>query len=763
MARKKRQSSTNKLMTKNRDLFSTNIDRVSIGSFSEDAYLNYSMYVILDRALPSLLDGLKPVQRRIIYAMSELGLKHSTKYKKSARTVGDVLGKFHPHGDTACYEAMVIMAQSFAYNMPLVDGQGNWGTQDDPKSFAAMRYTESKLTKYSELLLNDLKNGTTDWIANFDGTLNEPKFLPSQIPNILINGSSGIAVGMSTDIPPHNLGEVILATQYVINNPKCTVNELMDYIPAPDYPTAGHLIKNESDIDSIYQEGTGNIKLRAEYNFNGKYIEISSLPYQASTTKIIEQIQSQIIDKKISFISSIEDQSDEKSPVKIMIKIKGNSHNQADVMNHLYFTTDLERNYRVNLNMISADGKPKVMNLKEILSEWVTFRIQTYKRKLNHENSEILDRLHILEGFLIVYKHLDKIIEILRNDDNPKPKIIKIANFSEKQYESIINMRLRNIAKLEEVKIKDEYDQLKLRNKEINSILKSKSKLNKLIIDELDSLSDEYAYDRKTNILEDAISSKQIIKEVKVSAEPMSLILSINGWIKSNKGETESIDKLSFKSGDYYHSHININNDQEVSFFDQNGFLYSMLVNDVPSGRGYGESLKKYFNIADGIQVTGMINSSEDKHTMLVTESGYGFLCLNKDLSSSNRNGKSIVKNKSSNIIKPISVDIKSYIYYVLITDNHYMIVAKLDDVPILSKGKGVKLINIPKSEKQENIIFSGVIKKGQRLEISAENKRSKFIEFKDLQPYIMSRTRRGKKIEQKFIHKNAKLNYNIG
>jgi len=750
-------------MTKNRDLFLTNIDRVSIGSFSEDAYLNYSMYVILDRALPSLLDGLKPVQRRIIYAMSELGLKHSTKYKKSARTVGDVLGKFHPHGDTACYEAMVIMAQSFAYNMPLIEGQGNWGTQDDPKSFAAMRYTESKLTKYSELLLKDLKNGTADWIANFDGTLNEPKFLPSQIPNILINGSSGIAVGMSTDIPPHNLGEVVLATQYVINNPQCTVNELMDFIPAPDYPTAGQLIKNESDIDAIYQEGTGNIKLRAEYNTNGKYIEINSLPYQASTTKIIEQIQSQIIDKKISFISSIEDQSDEKSPVKIIIKTKGNSHNQADVMNHLYFTTDLERNYRVNLNMISADGKPKVMNLKEVLSEWVIFRIQTYKRKLNHENTQILDRLHILEGFLIVYKHLDKIIEILRNEDNPKPKIIKIAKFSEKQYESIINMRLRNIAKLEEVKIKDEYDQLKLRNKEINSILKSKSKLNKLIIDELDNLSDEYAYDRKTNILEDAISSKQIIKEVKVSAEPMSLILSINGWIKSNKGETESIDKLSFKSGDYYHSHININNDQEVSFFDQNGFLYSMLVNDVPSGRGYGESLKKYFNIADGIQVTGMINSSEDKHTMLVTESGYGFLCLNKDLSSSNRNGKSIVKNKSSNIIKPISVDIKSYIYYVLITDNHYMIVAKLDDVPILSKGKGVKLINIPKSEKQENIIFSGVIKKGQRLEISAENKRSKFIEFKDLQPYIMGRTRRGKKIEQKFIHKNAKLNYTIG
>ena len=417
-------------MTKNRDLFSSNIEKVSIGDFSEDAYLNYSMYVILDRALPSLLDGLKPVQRRIIYAMSELGLKHSTKYKKSARTVGDVLGKFHPHGDTACYEAMVIMAQSFAYNMPLIDGQGNWGTQDDPKSFAAMRYTESKLTKYSELLLQDLKNGTSDWIPNFDGTLDEPKFLPSQIPNILINGSSGIAVGMSTDIPPHNLGEIILAVQHVINNPKCTIKELMEFIPAPDYPTGAHLLHDESDIDAIYNEGTGNIKLRAEYSHHGKSIEIISLPYQASTTKIIEQIQSQIIEKKIGFINTIEDQSDEKNPVKIIMKIKGNSHSPTEVMNHLYFTTDLERNYRVNLNMISANGKPRVMNLKEILSEWVSFRIDTYKRKLNYENNQILDRLHILEGFLIVYKHLDKIIEILRNEDNPKPKIMKIGKFS---------------------------------------------------------------------------------------------------------------------------------------------------------------------------------------------------------------------------------------------------------------------------------------------------------------------------------------------
>ena len=750
-------------MTKNRDLFSSNIEKVSIGDFSEDAYLNYSMYVILDRALPSLLDGLKPVQRRIIYAMSELGLKYSTKYKKSARTVGDVLGKFHPHGDTACYEAMVIMAQSFAYNMPLIDGQGNWGTQDDPKSFAAMRYTESKLTKYSELLLQDLKNGTSDWIPNFDGTLDEPKFLPSQIPNILINGSSGIAVGMSTDIPPHNLGEIILAVQHVINNPKCTIKELMEFIPAPDYPTGADLLHDESDIDAIYNEGTGNIKLRAEYNHHGKSIEIISLPYQASTTKIIEQIQSQIIEKKIGFINTIEDQSDEKNPVKIIMKIKGNSHSPIEVMNHLYFTTDLERNYRVNLNMISANGKPRVMNLKEILSEWVSFRIDTYKRKLNYENNQILDRLHILEGFLIVYKHLDKIIEILRNEDNPKPKIMKIGKFSEKQYESIINMRLRNIAKLEEDKIKDEYENLKKRNKEINSILKSKSKLNKIISNDLDTLSEEYAYDRRTNILFDTNSSKQIVKEIKVSSESMSLVLSSNGWVKTNKGITESLDNLIFKSGDSYLSHIDIDNDKQVSFLDQKGFIYSMMVNDIPTGRGYGESLKKYFNIDDGIHATGMMDTSNNLHSMFISESGYGFLCKNEELLSSNRNGKSIVKNKTSKIIKPLEVDINNYDYYLLVTNNQYLILAKLDDVPILAKGKGVKLINIPKSEDNEKIIFSGVIRSGQRLEILAENKRTKYIEFKELQPYIMSRTRRGKKIEQKYIHKKMKLNYNIG
>ena len=750
-------------MTKNRDLFSSNIEKVSIGDFSEDAYLNYSMYVILDRALPSLLDGLKPVQRRIIYAMSELGLKYSTKYKKSARTVGDVLGKFHPHGDTACYEAMVIMAQSFAYNMPLIDGQGNWGTQDDPKSFAAMRYTESKLTKYSELLLQDLKNGTSDWIPNFDGTLDEPKFLPSQIPNILINGSSGIAVGMSTDIPPHNLGEIILAVQHVINNPKCTIKELMEFIPAPDYPTGAHLLHDESDIDAIYNEGTGNIKLRAEYNHHGKSIEIISLPYQASTTKIIEQIQSQIIEKKIGFINTIEDQSDEKNPVKIIMKIKGNSHSPTEVMNHLYFTTDLERNYRVNLNMISANGKPRVMNLKEIISEWVSFRVDTYKRKLNYENNQILERLHILEGFLIVYKHLDKIIEILRNEDNPKPKIIKIGKFSEKQYESIINMRLRNIAKLEEDKIKDEYENLKKRNKEINSILKSKSKLNKIIINDLDVLSEEYAYDRRTNILFDTNSSKQILQEIKVSSEPMSLVLSSNGWVKTNKGITESLDNLIFKSGDSYLSHIDIDNDKQVSFLDQKGFIYSMMVNDIPTGRGYGEPLKKYFNIDDGIHATGMVDTSNNLHSMFISESGYGFLCKNEELLSSNRNGKSIVKNKTSNIIRPLEVDINNYDYYLLVTNNQYLILARLDDLPILTKGKGVKLMNIPKSEDNEKIIFSGVIRSGQRLEILAENKRTKYIEFKELQPYIMNRTRRGKKIEQKFIHKKIKLNYNIG
>lgn len=750
-------------MAKNKDLFSSNIDKISIGAFSEDAYLNYSMYVILDRALPSLLDGLKPVQRRIIYAMSELGLKHNTKHKKSARTVGDVLGKFHPHGDTACYEAMVMMAQSFSYNSPLIDGQGNWGTQDDPKSFAAMRYTESKLTKYSDLLLRDLKNGTVEWIPNFDGSLDEPKYLPSLIPNILVNGSSGIAVGMSTDIPPHNLGEIILALQYLIKNPKSSVEELTDFIPAPDYPTGGSLLRNESDIDEIYNEGTGNIKLRAEYTSKSKEITVTSLPYQASTTKIIEQIQSQIIDKKISFIGSVEDQSDEKNPVKIIIRIKGSSNTADDVMNHLYFTTDLEKTYRVNLNIITSEGKPKVMNLKEILSQWLAFRVDTYKKQLNYENSQILERLHILEGFLIVYKYLDKIITILRNEDNPKPKIIKIGKFTEIQYESIVNMRLRNIAKLEEKKINEEYTRLKERNKEINSILKSKSKLNKLIIEQLDELSDEYSSDRRTNILDDVSSSKQIKKEIKISNEPMSVVLSTNGWIKSNKGSLEKIDNLTFKSGDSFLDYLNIDNDKQVAFFDQKGFLYTMTVNDMPSGRGYGESLKKYFTIDDGIHVIGMVDSKNTNHTLLSTESGYGFLCDNHDLNSSNRKGKAIIKNKLSMLTKPLSFDKGVYNHYVIITDKQYMLVGKISDIPIMSKGKGVKLINIPKADPKEKIIFSGVIKGGERLEISAKNKRSKYIEFEDLGPYIMNRTRRGKKIDSKYTHKNVKLIYNTG
>ena len=750
-------------MAKNKDLFSSNIDKISIGAFSEDAYLNYSMYVILDRALPSLLDGLKPVQRRIIYAMSELGLKHNTKHKKSARTVGDVLGKFHPHGDTACYEAMVMMAQSFSYNSPLIDGQGNWGTQDDPKSFAAMRYTESKLTKYSDLLLRNLKNGTVDWIPNFDGSLDEPKFLPSLIPNILVNGSSGIAVGMSTDIPPHNLGEIILAVQHLIKNPKCSVKDLIDFIPAPDYPTGGSLLRNESDIDEIYNEGTGNIKLRAEYASKSKEITIHSLPYQASTTKIIEQIQSQIIEKKISFIGSVEDQSDEKNPVKIIIRIKGSSISAEDVMNHLYFTTDLERSYRANLNIITSEGKPKVMNLRDILSQWLAFRIDTFKKQLNHENNQILERLHILEGFLIVYKHLDKIISILRNEDNPKQKIMKIGKFTEIQYESIVNMRLRNIAKLEEQKINDEFAKLKERNKEISSILKSKSKLNKLISEELDELSEEYSSDRKTNILEDVSSSKQIKKEIKISNEAMFVVLSTNGWIKSNRGSLDKTDDLAFKSGDSLLDYLNIENDKEVAFFDQKGFLYTMSVNDMPSGRGYGESLKKYFNIDDGIHVIGMVDSKNTNHTLLSTESGYGFICDNHDLSSSNRKGKAILKNKASMLSKPVAFKMEDYKYYILITDKQYMLVGDLSDIPIMSKGKGVKLINIPKSDEEEKIVFSGVIKDGERLEIASKNKRTKYIEFEDLEPYIMSRTRRGKKIDNKYTHKNAKLIYNTG
>ena len=721
------------------------INKVPIKDFTEEAYLNYSMYVILDRALPNISDGLKPVQRRIIFAMNELSLKSTSKYKKSARTIGDVLGKYHPHGDTACYEAMVMLAQPFSFNYTLVDGQGNWGTQDDPKSFAAMRYTESRLTNFSDLLLSEINLGTVDWSTNFDGTLKEPKILPSQIPNILINGSSGIAVGMSTDIPSHNLNETINAIICLLKDSKTSLGTLRKEIIGPDYPTGGELIHNESDLDQIYEIGQGNIKLRATSSLKGKELIIDSIPYQTSTTKIIEQIQEQIYSKKTNFLDSVLDMSDQDHPVRIIIKTKGRTFKYEEIMSHLYYTTDLERSYRVNLNMIGLNGKPQVKNLKKILSEWIEFRKITIRNKLSWQLDKIVTRIHILAAYMIVYKNLDKIIDIIRNTDNPKPKLKKLFKFTDIQYESVINLKIKNLARLEEKEIKNELKELELEEKKISAILKSRKKLNELFIKELSNISETFNKPRSTKIIETDISKAIKIAPV-ITSEPVSVVLSKNGWVKTVKGHDINPNQIVYKTGDSAFTHLKTYSDKKVSFLDQKGYAYSLDVYNIPSSRGHGEPLSKFFTIQDATHIIGLANITEGEKILTLSNKGYGFICSHDDILVKQKKGKNLIRVKDSNAFSLINFNPNIEKHYILITDQNYMLVNKLSNIPILSKGKGVKLINIPKKS-DEIINFVDVIRSEQLDEIPQE--------------YIMERTRRGRKIDKKLLKKIHKITYN--
>ena len=732
----------------------------SLGEFSESAYLNYSMYVILDRALPSITDGLKPVQRRIIYAMDQLGLTSQSKFKKSARTIGDVLGKYHPHGDSACYEAMVMLAQGFSYNYPLVEGQGNWGTQDDPKSFAAMRYTESRLTKYSDLFLSDIEKNTVSWSKNFDGTLLEPKHLPSKIPNILINGSSGIAVGMSTDIPSHNIGEIIDATTHLIDKPKSSISDLLKIIKGPDFPTEGEIISKESDLNGIYNFGTGNIKLRATYFVEGKNIVIKSIPYQSHTTKIIEQIQDQIANKKIIFIDNISDDSDQEHPVRIIIKIKGRSHSVDDIMSHLFFSTDLEKNLRVNLNIIGTDNKPSVKNIREILTEWVKFRLHSVKNKLQWELDKIQERIHILEAYVKVYKYLDKIIKLIRTEDNPKKKIISLCKLTEKQYEAIINMRIRSLAKLQEESVLNELKKLKNEEKSITLLLSSSNRLKTYLKKELNEIKKDFGRSRKTSINDQDTHKSNEIK-VSVSISDLTVIISKNGWIKFHKGHNVDIAKLDFKTGDSYYQHLHIKSNNTLAFFDQHGMIYNMASDNYQVSRGQGEPLSKYFKLLDGTQMIGMVNISEKLSVLNCSSMGYGFICVHDEMFVKNKKGKKLINVKKSNAIKPMNVDLDNDKYYVIITSENYMLIEKLSEIPIMPRGKGVKLINIPKTS-GETIVYIGVLRQDQVLEFSYTSRKSRVMDHAVLQNYIMKRTRRGKKIEKKFLLEKGKTTYNI-
>lgn len=713
------------------------LEQLSVAEFSEKAYLDYSMYVILDRALPFIGDGLKPVQRRIIYAMSELGLKSTAKYKKSARTVGDVLGKFHPHGDSACYEAMVLMAQPFSYRYPFIDGQGNWGAPDDPKSFAAMRYTESKLSKYANLLLREVNSGTVDWSPNFDNSLNEPKNLPAIVPNLLLNGASGIAVGMATDIPPHNLGEVLAACILLLEKPKSTLEDIMQVMPAPDYPTHANIISSSDETKKIYQTGLGSIKMRATFEIEDNIIIINNLPHQSSGAKIIMQIANLMRDKKLPMVEDIIDESDHKHPVRIVIKPKSKKVNLEQLILHLCANTDLEKSYRVNMNIVALSGNPKVMPLLDILQEWLTYRQTTIERKLNFRLDKINARLHVLQGLLVAYLNIDEVIAIIRTEDKPKTVFIARFEISELQAEAILEIKLRYLAKLEEVKIKAEQQDLVDEKAKIELLLSSDARLKTFIKKELRATIKEFDDGRNCQIIS-VKNAEKINNDVLVPVEITTIILSKKGWIRAAKGHNIEGNTLNYKSGDEFLLSLNCKSNQQVLFLDVNGRSYSLTANTLPSARGQGEPLSGRFNISTCSQAMIQDNSN----ILLAANNGYGFITNCENLLSKKKVGRQII-NLGSNKLLPITITYDKELLAVA-TNRGRLLLFKLADLPILSKGKGSKLINIPtKNREFEKVVALCTIDSNQSLFVYS-GKRKLSIINSDLQNYMGKRASRG-------------------
>lgn len=671
------------------------VEQMPIKRFTEDAYLNYSMYVIMDRALPFIGDGLKPVQRRIIYAMSELGLNASAKYKKSARTVGDVLGKFHPHGDSACYEAMVLMAQPFSYRYPLIDGQGNWGAPDDPKSFAAMRYTESKLSKMAEILLGELGQGTVDYQPNFDGTLEEPKYLPARLPHILLNGTMGIAVGMATDIPPHNLNELADACVMLLDNPKAGLADLLEVVQGPDYPTEAEIITPKADIAKMYEQGKGSIKMRATWRKEDGDIVITALPHQASPSKVIEQIATQMRNKKLPMVDDIRDESDHENPIRLVIVPRSNRIDFDGLMDHLFATTDLEKNYRVNMNMLGLDGKPAVKNLVEILTEWLSFRRTTVTRRLNYRLDKILNRLHILDGLLIAYLNIDEVIEIIRNEDNPKAELMARFNLSEIQAEAILNLRLRHLAKLEEHALQAEKSQLEKERDELQLTLSSERRLNTLIKKEIQADAKTFASPRRSPLVERA-EAKAISESELTPTEDVTVILSEKGWVRCAKGHDIDVQALSYRAGDGYLAHVRGRSNQPVVFLDSTGRAYTLDANSLPSARSQGEPITGKISLPEGATVQHVLMANMDAQILMASDSGYGFICQFEDLVSRNKAGKAVISlTENAQVLAPQYIEANEDISLVAMSNVGRMLVFPITELPTLSKGKGNKIINI--------------------------------------------------------------------
>ena len=728
-------------------------ERLPLAAFTEKAYRDYAMYVILDRALPHIGDGLKPVQRRIIYAMSELGLKATAKYKKSARTVGDVLGKFHPHGDGACYEAMVLMAQPFSYRYPLVDGQGNWGAPDDPKSFAAMRYTEAKLAVVAEMLLSETGQGTVDWIPNFDGTLEEPAVLPARLPHVLMNGTTGIAVGMATDIPPHNVQELARACIHLLQHPKATLEELMEHLPGPDFPTAAEIITPAEDIRQMYASGTGSLRMRAKHEFENGDIVITALPHQVSGAKVLEQIAAQMQAKKLPMVADLRDESDHEDPIRLVIVPRSNRVDRDVLLAHLYATTELERTYRVNLNVIGLNGRPQVKNLKALLKEWLEFRQETVRRRLRHRLDKITRRLHILEGLLIAYLNIDEVIRIIRTEDKPRPVLQKRFKLSEDQAEAILEMKLRHLAKLEEIKIRGEQADLAAERKKLETILGSRARLRTLVRKEVAADAQKYGDPRRSPIVR-RDAAQAITQEDMLPVENITIILSRSGWARSAKGHEIDPTGLSYKAGDEYLASAHGRSNQMAVFLDSTGRSYALPASNLPSARGYGEPLTGRLTIGTGGRIVSVLMGDDKTPYLLASDAGYGFVVRLGDMITRNRNGKTLLTlPPGAAPLVPIPVRDVEREKVVAVTNEGRMLVFPLKDLPELARGKGNKIIQIPKERvrsRDEYLTNLFLQPAGSDLVVYA-GKRHLTLKGASLEAFVGMRGRRGRKLPRGF------------
>ncbi|HEU4773162.1 MAG TPA: DNA topoisomerase IV subunit A [Lysobacter sp.] len=719
-------------------------EQIPLREYAERAYLDYSMYVVLDRALPFLGDGLKPVQRRIIYSMSELGLNAGAKPKKSARTIGDVIGKYHPHGDSACYEAMVLMAQPFSYRYPLVEGQGNFGSSDDPKSFAAMRYTESKLTPIAGVLLGELTQGTADWVPNFDGTLEEPSWMPARLPHLLLNGTTGIAVGMATDVPPHNLNEVVSACIRLLDDPDATTADLCEHVLGPDYPTTAEIITPRADLLQMYETGLGSVRARAVYEKDGPNIVITGLPHQASPSKIIEQIATQMRAKKLPWLEDIRDESDHANPTRIVLIPRSNRVDVDQLMGHLFATTDLEKSFRVNINVIGLDGRPQVKGLKAFLAEWLTFRTDTVTRRLNHRLAKVEQRLHLLEGLLVAFLNLDEVIRIIRSEDEPRPVLMQRFALSEEQTDYILETRLRQLARLEEMKIRGEQDELAKERDQLVAILASKAKLKKLVKDELLADAKKFGDARRSPLV--ARGAAQALSETDLApSEPMTVVLSEMGWVRAAKGHDVDAAAMNYREGDELLVATRTRSNQQVAFLDSTGRSYSTVVHTLPSARGNGEPLTVRFSPAPKTAFQAIASGDNDQRYVLASSHGYGFVTRFENLTSRNKAGKAMLSlTPNAHVLQPAAVSDVAQDRVVVATSAGHLLAFPVSELPELDKGKGNKLIDIPRAKLgTEHVVAVAVVAPGASLSVKS-GARTMTVTWKDLEAYLGARASRG-------------------